>query len=231
MNTSSLIIRPNTSDSASFRQIFTDEELGPISLPLDSPSLILDCGAYVGYSSYYLLSKFPSSRVLAVEPDRDNFEILALNLREFVEQRRAALLQCAVWSELSTLAPSSPPFRDGREWSRSFEPYDQERPALSYLGLAVPTLLNTLSPSRQIDLLKMDVEGAETVIFASTTSNDLSWLDRINQIAIELHDDSPHGPATPVFLAAIKDRGFELSKSGELTIARRKSITNNRSPK
>lgn len=229
MNTSYLIIRPNTSDSASFRQIFTEEELFPISLP--SNALFLDCGAYVGYSSFYLLSKFPSSRVLSVEPDHENFQILGLNLREFVEQRRAALLQCAVWSELSTLAPSALPFRDDREWSRSFEPYHQERPALSYLGLPVPTLLNTLSPSRQIDLFKMDVEGAETLIFALTTSNDLSWLDRINQIAIELHDDSPYGPATPIFLAAIKDRGFELSKSGELTIARRKSITSYRSTK
>lgn len=220
MNTSSLIIRPGTSDSASFRQIFTEEELASISLPSDA--FILDCGAYVGYSSFYLLSKFPSSHVLAVEPEPENFKTLCQNLQTFRDCDRASVSQVAAWTGLETLARSVAPFRDGREWSVTFEPYDQDKHVSACLGISIPTLLNCLSTSRPIDLLKMDVEGAETLIFAPSPYYDLSWLDRINTIAIELHDDSPHGPATPVFLAAIKDRGFRLSKSGELTIARRK---------
>lgn len=219
MDTSSLVIRPDTSDSASFRQIFIEEELAPINLPSDA--LILDCGAYVGYSSFYLLSKFPSSRVLAVEPDRANFRVLRQNLSPF--SSRTKLHYGGVWDR--NLAPlvRSHAFRDGREWSRTFEPATLATSG-SLLGITIRTLINVFSPLQPIDLLKMDIEGAETLIFSSSSSasNDLSWLDRINTIAIELHDDSPHGPATPVFLAAVKDRGFELSRSGELTIATRR---------
>jgi hypothetical protein len=52
--------------------------------------------------------------------------------------------------------------------------------------------------------------------------NDLSWLDKVDAMAIELHDDSSFGNATQVFFSAIKDRGYTVSQSGELTICRKR---------
>ena len=37
----------------------------------------------------------------------------------------------------------------------------------------------------RIDLLKMDIEGGEREVFADSGE----WIDSIDQIAIELHDD------------------------------------------
>ena len=43
--------------------------------------VIIDAGANVGYSALYFASLFPGVCVLAVEPDRTSFEILARHAR------------------------------------------------------------------------------------------------------------------------------------------------------
>jgi hypothetical protein len=69
--------------------------------------------------------------------------------------------------------------------------------------------------------LKMDIEGAEAVVFGAL---DISWLDRVDNIAIELHHDTAFGNASGIFSSAIAKRGFATSRCGELTICRR-SVT------
>jgi hypothetical protein len=67
--------------------------------------------------------------------------------------------------------------------------------------------------------LKMDIEGAEAVVFADPSCQQ--WLPKTEAIAIELHDDSGFGPASDLFHAAIRDQRFQVSHSGELTICLR----------
>lgn len=64
-----------------------------------------------------------------------------------------------------------------------------------------------------IDLLKMDIEKAECLVFGS---GDLRWLRQVSNIAIELH-----GPqAREVFFQALDGFSYESVESGELTICR-----------
>jgi hypothetical protein len=70
----------------------------------------------------------------------------------------------------------------------------------------------------RVSLLKIDIEGAEAVVF---NAPNLSWLDRVDNIAIELHDDSQFGMAAPIFWRAVQDRGFSFIKRGELVIGMR----------
>jgi hypothetical protein len=62
----------------------------------------------------------------------------------------------------------------------------------------------------------MDVEGAEAIIFADCGA----WLDKVDNIVIELHDDSTFGKASQTFLGVIDGRGFKTSRNGELTVCR-----------
>jgi hypothetical protein len=80
----------------------------------------------------------------------------------------------------------------------------------------IATLLEG-SGHQRISLLKVDVEVAEAVIFAEDFQ---SWLDKVDAIAIELHDDTTFGNGSEVFFAAIRGRNFHMSHSGELTICR-----------
>jgi FkbM family methyltransferase len=200
--------RTRSSDLAVFSQIFVEREYECLNL-IDG-DLILDLGANVGYSSAYFLSRYPQSPVIAVEPDPSNFTILQRNLAPYGS--RATVIQAAVWSHATNLSIRSEQYRDGDAWTRQVE----ERKSGDIAGIDISSLL-ALSQRSKIGLLKMDVEGAEVVIFGGKCS----WLNQVDRIAIELHDDSVFGNATEVFYNAIRDQNFAISQIGELTICSR----------
>ena len=67
-----------------------------------------------------------------------------------------------------------------------------------------------------IDVMKIDIEGAESELFSR---NYDGWIDRVNTFVIELHGDSHKR----TFLQALSDSDFVFSTSGELTIAQRRN--------
>jgi len=67
--------RRGTSDLSAFNQIFVQREYACLD-DLVGVDLIVDCGAYVGYSSAYFLTQFPNSNIVAIEPDPENFSLL-----------------------------------------------------------------------------------------------------------------------------------------------------------
>lgn len=46
-------------------------------------TLVVDCGANVGYSSMYFLDRFKGCEVVSIEPDRNNFEVMESNLAHY----------------------------------------------------------------------------------------------------------------------------------------------------
>ena len=63
--------RPKTTDIRVFRQIYVSREYRCLDEVRDA-GLIIDCGANVGYSSAYFLTRFPKSYLIAIEPDPGN---------------------------------------------------------------------------------------------------------------------------------------------------------------
>lgn len=210
-----VLCRAGSSDLAVFHQIFVEREYEPLD-DLEAADLIVDCGANVGYSAAYFLSRFPTAELIAVEPDPANFDLLEHNLRPYGARARA--LRAAIWSHPCELAIEEEVYGDGREWSRQVRPArDAERSGLR--GVDIGTLLRE-SSHETISLLKIDIEGSETVVFADNCD---FWLDRVESIVIELHDDSKFGVASAVFEKAIAGRGLSVTRSGELTFARRRA--------
>jgi FkbM family methyltransferase len=212
-----LACRPGTSDFDVFTEMFIEREYSVID-DLEDVGLILDCGANVGYSAAYLLTRFPEAELIAVEPDAENFHVMDLNLQPYGE--RASAVHAAIWSHPAALAIVDEPYRDGRSWAiqvREARPHE----AVDAEGLDIGTLL-AQSAHERISILKMDIEGAEAVVFSS---NYEGWLDVVDTLVVELHEDSSFGPASPVFERAIAGRGFTISHvhslGGELTICKR----------
>lgn len=204
-----ILCRPDTTDVDVFSQIFVGREYRCLD-NVRSADFIIDCGANVGYSSAYFLSQYPGARLVAVEPDPGNFEMLKRNLEPFGARARA--VNSAVWSRSVGLRLSEEQFRDGREWSRTVRPV-AEGEAPTMMAVDIGSLWRESGFDR-ISILKIDIEGAEREVFAD---NYDSWLSRVDNLVIELH-----GPeCTDVFQRAIASQGFDVSECDELTVCLR----------
>jgi FkbM family methyltransferase len=208
-----LYCRAGTSDVEVFRSIFLEREYACIA-DLEGVRLVLDCGANAGYSTAYFLTRYPKADVIAVEPDKGNYEMLRLNTLPYGDRVKA--LRSAVWSHPATLVIADTVYRDGREWTKQV----REASPDDVHGLAavnVGTLLRD-SGHQRISILKVDIEGAEAVVFSEGYE---SWLSKVDTILIELHDDSAFGECTSVFHRAIAGQDFTVSRAGELTVCKR----------
>lgn len=207
-----LTFRVGTSDLEVLRQVFLRGEYAALA-SLEAVDLVIDCGANVGYSAAYFLTQFPRCRLIAVEPDPGNFAMLTDNLAPYGD--RVTLVQAAVWHEPARLTFATTPYRDGREWAvqmRACEP--AETAAVEAIDLKG---LLRLAGADRVSLLKIDIEGAEVELLR----RHHEWLERVDALAIELHDDTHFGPATALFEAAIRGRDFRVTRIGDLTVCRR----------
>jgi len=192
-----------SSDRDVLEQVFIHKEYDPIAL--SSPRVILDLGANVGYTSMYLLSKFTTATVIAVEPDPGNFEICCRNLKRF--GNRAKVIHGAAWTERTKLVLH----RGGREWATQVRSAGKaaEGPA-DIEGYDLRTLIDSTGAD-EIDLLKVDIEGSERELFRQNAD---SWMPRVRNICIELHGQD----CEAAFFQALSGYTYDLSRSGELTV-------------
>jgi FkbM family methyltransferase len=207
--------RSHTSDINMFRMILIDREYACLDEVAD-PGLIIDCGANAGYSSAYFLSRFPHCDLIAVEPYPPNFDILQLNLAPY--GGRAKPILAAVWSHPTRVTGSEIKYRSGLEATKQVRECradeDDGLPAFD-----IGSLLRDSGHDR-IAILKIDIEGAEAVVFSH---NYEDWIDKVDNLVIELHDDSSFGNGSEVFARAIDGRGFCVSRWWELTVCKRVS--------
>ena len=205
----SVWVRPGTTDLLVYHDVIVRQQYGRVPLP--EVRTVVDCGAHIGLASAYFLCRYPHARVLAVEPDAANHALCRRNLEPF--GARASVLRAALWSCRRPLAVR--PWLAGT-WAASVEPIGATAPAdLTELaasaelveGADVPTLL-ARAGWEVVDLLKVDVEGAEREVFGT---GDLGWLERVRCIEIELHGDD----ARDAFLRAVVPRGFSVAEHGE----------------
>jgi FkbM family methyltransferase len=209
--------RARTSDVHSFYQVFIQREYSCLDdIHSETTGLIVDCGANVGYSSAYFLTRFPNCHLVAVEPDAENFATLATNIEPY--GLRASVIRAAVWSHSTSLTLCSNRIRAGDEWSRAVRQCEPGEPG-AFPALSVGNILKESGFAR-ILILKMDIEGAEAVVF---TGDYDDWLSRVDNIVIELHHVSSFGSTYGMFPSAMEGRGFEISQFGELTVCRRVS--------
>lgn len=189
-------LRPGTSDTMVLRKIFVDDEYRP-PFPLQ-PKTIVDAGAYIGLSALGFHRRYPEAVIHAIEPDARNFALLQKNC-EGIPQIK--LHHAALWPKPGFLQLKNP---DDEPWSQSCQEASAGVPALN-----VEAMLEKCGGS--IDLLKIDIEGAEKVLFESEPHR---WLPKVKALAIELHDRTDPG-CSQAFFRAIIDYPFWHDMRGE----------------
>jgi Methyltransferase FkbM domain len=104
----------------------------------------------------------------------------------------------------------------GNEWVQSVRECGPGEEA-DFTAVSVDGILDDSGFDR-IAILKMDIEGAESVVF---TGRYREWLSRVDNMVIELHFTSPFGGTHDAFRRAMEGSGFAFTESGELTVCRR----------
>ncbi len=147
----------------------------------DTAHTIVDLGANIGFSARFLSELYPDARVLAFEPDPEIVELAKRNVREHPQ---VSLRNAGVAGKQGQLELHRFP---GGSWGTSSFVTIQEV-AETFTAEAV-TLDSIIDEVGDIDLLKIDIEGAEYEVLEACQQ-----LHRVRCIIGEVHaipDASP----------------------------------------
>jgi FkbM family methyltransferase len=177
-------LRPGGSDVFTLQEVLCDEVYAGVAEVLPTCGQMIDLGANIGLSSLYLVSRYPAAKLLAVEPHSGSFDLLLRNLKPWIESGQCRPLHAAAWSEDRAVAPA---VSVDAWYQASFRVVARDvSDCDSIRGLSMEAL-RRLSGADQIDLVKIDVEGAEAELFRS---ENLGWLQHVGCLAVEFHEDS-----------------------------------------
>lgn len=202
-----LVCRKDTSDHYVFRDIFLLNELVlPVSI---HPKLIIDLGAYIGLSAIYYKEAYPDSTLICVEPEDSNFELLKNNTSQFSQVQT---IHSGVWSKNVGLKISN---QSVEKWAFSLEevPDGEE---YDVFAVTVDSLLEN-SGFSHIDILKVDIEGAEKQLFSVGCEK---WIDKVNILVLELHDRIIPGCSDAVYNALDMSQWTEYRKGEKVIFVR-----------
>lgn len=192
-------IRPRTSDLKTFRNIFLyDEYLFPF---YGAPQTIVDAGANIGLTSIFFAVQFPDATIIAIEPELSNFDLLQKNSASY---SNIIPLQKGLWNKQTRLKIANP---EAPKWSFQVEETGERQ---NYIEATTIDQIFSDYGLERIDILKIDIEGAEKELFSDKTD----WLENVGVLVIELHDRYKPG-CSDAFYAAIAKYRFKEYRCGE----------------
>ncbi|MDJ1480450.1 FkbM family methyltransferase [Cytophagaceae bacterium YF14B1] len=173
-----------------FKEIFADENYRFLSNT--SSPLIYNCGANIGIDTLYFKHLYPDAHIKAFEADPTIAGYLSRNIQKNNLQNIEIINQ-AVWNENTTI-------------SFSAEGADGGSVIVGAKTTQVPAtrLKDWLEKETMIDLLKMDIEGAEVAVIRDCKNS----LGRIRHLFIEYHAYLGEPQALGEILQILTDSGF-----------------------
>ncbi|MBV6640769.1 MAG: FkbM family methyltransferase [Cyclobacteriaceae bacterium] len=151
--------------------------------------LIIDCGSNIGLSVLYFKKQYPNSRVIAFEADPDIFDTQIKNLShlEGVESHNEAVWTDDIGIKLFRNKADGAYISDGGD-----------------IQVNSVRLRDFLKAYDHIDLLKLDVEGAEFDLIKDCKDE----LHRVEKLFVEIHTFSGQQQHMAELLTTIESAGF-----------------------
>lgn len=205
----SLALRPHSSDRGILHQVFVRRD-HDLKLTFQ-PRFIVDAGANAGYASVFFANRYPEAKIVALEVAQCNFEILKVNTAAYPN---VIPVHAGLWGRAANLRIENPD-----DDQSAFRVREAPETADTVPALTVTDLLDMFGEC-QVDLLKVDIEGAESEVFAGQAA---SWLPKVRTLMIELHEWLRPG-CTDRVLAACAGMGFAASWSGEYLVLSRPGL-------
>jgi FkbM family methyltransferase len=204
----SALVRPATSDVPVFEAIFF---AGDYDVPIlgEDCDIVVDLGANTGLSSLYLSQRCPKATLVAVEPARANFAVLAANVQD---RPRIIPVEAAIWPRDGSIE-----LQDAEASGTKMQPWayrtverDSGLGRYAVEAISIPTLMARYGLGA-IDVLKIDIEGAEYELFSGDVA---AWLPKTRAVLIETHERFRAG--TDELVSGVLSPHFvELAPRGE----------------
>jgi FkbM family methyltransferase len=181
------------------REIFVDLSYFFKSKRMDP--FILDCGSHIGMSILFFKALYPEAKIIGFEPHEQAYTCLETNIASNgisgVEIYRACLGLEDSMVDSFYYDPENPSSLINSKIKKR-QPKKQT---------TVPQIRLSSFINREVDLLKLDVEGAEGEVLQDLVSS--GTISKIDQMILEYHhhiDEREDGLST--FLGHLEDSGF-----------------------
>lgn len=139
--------------------------------------LIIDCGGNIGLASLWFARLFPEAKIVSIEPDENNLELLRLNTAVLGD--RITIVQGGIWNQHGGLHIVNPD-----SGSAAFQvAFSEIRVANAISAYTIDDLCEVARVVNPL-IVKLDIEGAQAHLFASNTE----WVGRTSLITLELDD-------------------------------------------
>lgn len=170
--------RPDTIDERVIKEVFAEREyLDKVDF---SSGLVIDVGAHIGTFSILAAGKRPvaekdKSKIIAIEPEKNNFEVLQKNIEDNGLNEEVELVNKAVTGKKKDKITLK---YYGNDKNTGGVGIDSKGKSFEVETVTLDEIID----NREVAFLKMDCEGAEYEILENS---DLSAVDKIS---MEWHD-------------------------------------------
>lgn len=196
-------LRKKTTDFKVFRAVVVFGQYNISRINSNNVKTIIDLGSNIGFSVLHFKTQFPDAHIIAVEPEKHNYDQLVKNVKDY---GNIDCLHNAIWYTRQNLG-----IFDSGLGEYGFRVVEGNQKLVGSVdAISMDDLVNMYN-LETIDILKIDIEGAEKELF---TYNYENWLQKVRCIVIELHDLYRPGCAT-AFFKAISSREFSIFCKGE----------------
>jgi FkbM family methyltransferase len=174
-------LRFKTSDIPTFDQIFMAKEYDfRVQQP---PKVIVDAGANIGLTSIFFANRYPEAKIIAIEPEASNYEMLKINVAPY---NNIVPMNVALWNKNDEISLVDPGL--GKWGFMTQEAEDEGAVTHKIKSLTVDKIMQD-NGIEKIDILKIDIEGAEREVFRDSSS----WIKNVDSLIVELHEHIKSG--------------------------------------
>jgi FkbM family methyltransferase len=186
-------------DSASFIFIYEEifrKQIYKFKCEHANP-IIIDAGANIGLAILYFKKLFPNANITAFEPDENVFQVLQKNMDSF-GFKDVNLIKKGLWTEETELSFNA----EGADAGRILTSQQDTK------VIKIQTVkLSDYLKNNKIDLLKIDIEGAEFEVLKEAEA----YLKNVQNMFVEYHSFVGKEQYLAELLQILKGAGFRIN--------------------